>query len=161
MAEAINHSLSYDRFLVMAANVLHKGFFEKTRTEAKKYFRDLEGAKQIPLTRVVMEDESTMDLLLSMDLNEYCGTPSYSVFRTHLALLLNRIKKALDEKEKIEILSDEAGVSHVFKLPVLHSSASNTNVLVLGWRDRPGAQMELQIIYLDPQQFAVDKSTKA
>ncbi|MEM8499795.1 MAG: hypothetical protein AAF542_17360 [Pseudomonadota bacterium] len=158
MSGTEEHSIPNKNFMIMGANLLAKAFFEANRTDAKRSFLELCDSKRVGLSRVVMDDKSTIDVFLSMNCDEYCGKISFSHFREQLRLLLKRFATALENDEPLEVLAEQGGVTSVFKMPVLHSSENQVNALILGWAATAPGQLELRLLYLDPEQFRVDNS---
>lgn len=101
MASMQNHSIPRDQFLTMAINLLHRAFIEANRTDAKSLFKTVAEGKTIPLTKVQMEDKSTVRFDISLDHSEYEGTLNYGAFRASLATLLTNLSKALQEGHQI------------------------------------------------------------
>ncbi len=156
MSGTAEHSIPNKNFMTMGANLLAKAFFEANRTDAKRCFRELCDGKRIGLSRVVMDDKSTIDVLLAMNCDEYCGKISFSHFREQLRLLLKRFAAALEKDEPLEVLTEQGGASSVFKMPILHSAEEQVNALILGWAATAPGQLEFRLLYLDPEQFRVD-----
>ncbi|MFK8019305.1 MAG: hypothetical protein AB8B86_06020 [Pseudomonadales bacterium] len=161
MSSTAEHSITNDKFLTMSCNLLAKSFFDSTRTESKGYYRAINDGKRLALSRVVMDDESTIDVVLTLNCSEYCGRISFSHFREQLRLLLQRFSDALQKGEELPVLQEEGGVASVFKMPVLHQANDQVNALVLGWATPVPGQLELRLMYLDPEQFKTDSAASA
>ena len=150
-------SLPTDKFLTVAINLLHKALLEASRTEAKKIYRELEDGKRVPLTNLRMEDGSMVRFDLTMNYQHYQGRLNYGSFRTGLTMLLSSIADTLREKpETLRTFASEQNANSVlFSVTALTSEAGKPSVLVLG-ADSSGeaATVELQLVYLDPSQFA-------
>lgn len=161
MSSIAEHTVSNERFLTMSCNLLAKTFFESSRTEAKSYYRSVSEGKRLALSKVVMDDESTVDVFVTLNCSEYCGRMSFSHFRDHLRLLLQRFAEALKQGEELEVLQEEGGHTSVFKMPVLHAAGEQVNAMIMGWATPLAGQLELRLLYLDPEQFRVDSDQTA
>lgn len=151
-----SHSLSTDKFLTVAANLLNKGFFESTRTAAKGIYRELKEGGTVKLTRVRMEDQSLIDFGLRMDYSEYRGRMSFGAFRSALGLLITNIAQALKEPDKIPLFTDEQNPRSVlFGITAVTVEGGEPSVLALAAETRAGhAAVLLKLLYLEPGQFA-------
>ena len=58
MADYQTQSISREKFLVIAINLLHKALVEAARTDAKNAFKVLTEGKTLPLSNVRMENQS-------------------------------------------------------------------------------------------------------
>lgn len=161
MSQDNNFSIPHDQFLNLCGTLLGKAFFENTRTVAKGCFRDLCDGKRPLLSKIDMDERGELDVFLTMDHSEYRGRMCYSHFRQQLGLLLKRFAEALENKEKLEVLSNEDDGSSVFKLPVLHAVGDQVNSIILAWHVPPQAELELRLLYLDPEQFRLPNEPKA
>lgn len=162
MNQASQHSIPYDQFLNLSGNLLAKAFFDASRTQAKQRYQTLVKGEAIPLSRVMMDDQSSLDVSLTANCEEYCGKISFSDFRAQLRLLLQRFIQAVEQDEKIEVLMDESGGSSVFKLPIIHApSDQQVNALALAFSSLGTGHMQLCLMYLDPEQFRIDAADQA
>ena len=149
-------SMSQDQFLLVAINLLHKGFVESTRTEAKQVFRKLADGAVVPLSRVRMEDESMAAFLVSLDHSEFRGKINYGAFRASLNTLLANVSQTLQDEEKtIPVFTDQAnGESMMFGVTAVTLEHDKPNVMVLSANSQShDGATELRLMYLDPDQF--------
>lgn len=91
MAEPAAQTIPKEKFLLIAANLLHRQFILASRTEAKRVFRELFERKVVPMTTVRMEDQSTVAFRLELDHSEFDGKlnfrgPSRPASRSCLAI---------------------------------------------------------------------------
>ncbi len=150
-----NHSIPRDQFLIMAINLLHRAFIEANRTEAKSLFKTVAEGKAIPLTKVQMEDKSTVRFDISLDHSEYDGTLNYGAFRASLATLLTNLSKAVQEGQNIPSFTAQGndknqiiGITGV----TVERDVPAVMVLSVNVSDRDAAVM-LRPMYLNYEQF--------
>jgi len=144
-----------DKFLLIAMNLLHRHFIGAGRTQAKRLYRELREGRTVPITRVIMEDESTVRFRLSLDHSEFAGDLNFSAFRGGLSVLLANIARALQDKREVTLFSAEQRTdSLLFGITGMTVEDDRPNVLALGadTREQAGA-ITLKLMYLDPAQF--------
>ncbi len=156
-AQSQTQEIPQDKFLTMSANLLHKAFVEAARTDSKNLYRQLSEGSRVALTQVQMEDKSTVRFDLSLDHTEYQGKLNYSAFRASVATLIANLADALQKEQEIPVFNaqDDTGVM-MFGITAVTVDDDKPSVMVLG-ADPGGAQatIELRLLYIDPQQFAV------
>lgn len=155
MEETQTKSLSSDKFLTVAVNLLNKAFLEASRTEAKRTFRDIEGGKVVPLTYLELEDKSRVRFDLELNHEKYQGKLTFSSFRTGLTLLIAKIADTLRDGESFRTLQDENNPrSLLFMIPIATAEDGVPSVLMLGAESRQGeASTLLRLCYIDYSQF--------
>jgi hypothetical protein len=148
-------SLSSDKFLIIAANLLHKALIEVSRADAKRLYRQIHTGDTVALTNLRMEDGSTVRVDLNLGHEQYRGLLGFGSFRAALSLLLANIAEALKTPESLRTFSNEQNAdAMIFGVTAPVIEGDQTNVLVLGV-DSSGedATLQLQLIYLDSRQF--------
>ena len=156
-----DQSLPNDKFLTVAANLLHKGFIDNTRTGAKGIYRDLYDGKVVPLTRVRMEDSTVVQFDVSLDHSEYRGKLTFGAFRTGLGVLIAHIAEAVKKPEELRTFHNEQNPRAVlFGVTALTVENGETSVLALG-ADPSASQatVQLQLMYLPFDQFVDAQQT--
>jgi hypothetical protein len=145
-----------DKFLLMSANLLHRAFMEASRTDAKNLYRVLADGNAVRLTRVQMEDQSTLGVNLSLDQSEYCGKLNFGAFRASVGTLIGNVGRALEEGRDYPMFSGEEGDSQmIFGITAVTVEDRQPNVMVLGSEsDDADASVTLRLMYLDPAQFS-------
>lgn len=149
------HTLSSEKFLTIAANLIHRGLLDSSRTDAKNLYRDLYAGKNVPLTQVRMEDESLVRFDLVLDYSEYNGTLSFGAFRTGIAVLIGNIGEALKKPESLRTFRNQQNSrAALFGVTALTVEGGETSVLALG-ADPAAAEstVQLQLMYLPSDQF--------
>jgi hypothetical protein len=146
-----------DKFLTVAANLLHKALIEPSRVQAKGLFRQLQEGRCMPLTRLQLEDRSTVRFDLSLEHSAYVGRLTFGALRAGVSLLINNIGEGLRAGKTPPCYSSEHNPNLLlFGVTAVTVEDQKTSVLALGAdlsRNEP--VVELQLVYLDPSQFAV------
>lgn len=156
MADARQQSIPRDRFLLMAANLLHKAFIEASRTDAKKLFRALAEGGAVRLTRVRMEDESVLGVNLALDHSEFRGNLNFGAFRASVGTLVGNVGQALKEQRDYPMFGgDGENRQTIFGITAVTVEDRQPNVMVLGSEPVDAdASVTLRLMYVDPSQFA-------
>ena len=163
MSSSTSHTLPQDQFLNIAGNLLLKAFIENSRTQAKNVFKELVKGKRAILTTVQMEDKSKVRFDVSLDYSEFIGTINFGAFKTSLTLLISSLSESLKAEEQITVFSSE-GESNtmIFAVTGLTQDDDATNIMVLGADMSPDSPtVTLKLMYIDHEQFIVDKGVSA
>lgn len=154
-SRSAGHSLPSDKFLTVAVNLLHKAFFDNTRTAAKGVFRELHEGRVVKLTNLQMEDKSTVRFDLGLDAAAYRGKLTFSAFRSSLGLLINNIAETIKSAQEVKTFTQEQNPdSRLFGITAVTVDGEQPSVLVLGAdTSGPAPVVRLNLMYLDPDQF--------
>ena len=153
-ATAQSQSLSSHKFLLLAANLLHRALVDSTRADAKRLFRRIEEGERTALANVRMEDDSTAAFGLSLDHSEFRGRLNYGAFRASINTLLANIGQVVQQEKDVQVFNaQDGGESMIFGVPAVTVEQGETNVLMLSADTGAGGGTELRLMYLDPQQF--------
>jgi hypothetical protein len=161
MPDYPSQSIPREKFLLIAANLLHRAFVDCTRTEAKNTYREIAEGRPVHLTTVRMEDGSTSRFGLRMDYSEYRGRLNYGAFRASLSALISNIGQALEDKREVNVFSAQDNPhTLLFGVTAVTLENDTPNVMVLG-AELGGSRGEamLNLMYLDPSQFMAPEST--
>lgn len=155
MAAQQTQAIEQDKFLILAANLLHKALVEPSRTSAKRLFRELEKGSAVPLATIEMEDKSHARFTLALEYSEFCGRLNFGAFQASVKTLLSNIAKTVQEKGELRVFNaqEETGAM-IFGITGVTIESEQPNVMVLA--AQPGQDSEittLQLMYLDPTQF--------
>jgi hypothetical protein len=161
MAQSQVYSMAQDQFLLVAVNLLHKGFVEAKRTDAKALYQQIATGKTVKLTTVQMDDASRADFHLSLSHSEFLGRLNFGAFRASVTALTANIARALQEQRELKVFSAQHGGNAViFGITAVTLERGQRNVMVLAADTREaGAATILQLMYLDPTQFAGGPAT--
>jgi hypothetical protein len=156
MALYRTQSIAPEKLLVIAANILHKAFYESTRLEAKRRYQFLHDGRAVFLLKLRVDDGSELDVNLSLERSELRGKLNFSMFRTMVAQLLGGYVAALDKKQPVKTFADADQQRWVYMIPAVHQNGELLNMLVLAVDvSRPGA-LTLELMFIDPEQFRRD-----
>ncbi|MEP6390557.1 MAG: hypothetical protein ABJ056_11600 [Halioglobus sp.] len=156
MAEYQTQSISREKFLIIAINLLHKSLVEASRTDAKNAFKVLSEGKALALSNVRMEDQSIVRFDVQLDGSEFVGNLNFGAFKTSLALLISNLSQALQAEKNIPAFTAQDGPEMLmFGVTAVTYEDSQPNVMVLGSDSgSEQASVKLKLMYLDPAQFA-------
>ena len=155
MSQYHSQSMPQEKFLLVAANLLHKAFVEASRTDAKNTYRQIAEGSPVHLTTVRMEDGSTSRFGLRLDHSEYRGKLNYGAFRASLAALIGNLGQALKDEREVNVFNAQDNPNTLmFGVTAVTLEDDTPNVMVMGAElgGKPGEAM-LSLMYLDPSQF--------
>ena len=160
MSQAQTQSIPKDKFLRIAANLLHKTLLEVPRTQAKNAFKELSQGRPFHLATVKMEDESTVRFSVNLDHSEFNGKLNFGAFRTSLGLLVSNLGQILVDNKEFAVFSEEANPDvMIFGVTAVTREADNTNIMVLGADISDGQpSVLLRLLYIDDSQFLEPKT---
>ncbi|MEH6549980.1 MAG: hypothetical protein V7711_14935 [Pseudomonadales bacterium] len=161
MSNFSSYSMKPLQFLNMAGSVLHKTFFDSTRQIAKRVYKDIVDGKRQALMTVALEDKSEMQIYLSLDHSEYRGTINFSQFRRQIGVLVSRYAARVQEEGEINLMTNEETGAQLLNIPAVVADGDQLNVLVLGWISKAPGTMDLQLMFLDPEQFRKPEGEEA
>jgi len=155
MPQSQTQSIPRDKFLTMAANLLHKVLLDVPRTEAKNAFQEIIKGQAINLATVRMEDQSTVRFRVTLDHSEFKGKMNFSAFRSSLTTLISNLGQAINDEKEITLFSAENDQnSMIFGITAVTQEENNTNIMVLGSDTSDGqASVMLRLMYIDNSQF--------
>ena len=155
MPQAQTQSIPREKFLTMAANLLHKALLDVPRTEAKNAYKDIVKGQALHLATVRMEDQSTVRFQVSLDHSEYKGRLSFGAFRSSLTLLISNLGQALNDEKEITMFSAEHDPnSTIFGVTAITQDENVPNIMVLGTDSQEGQPaVMLRLMYIDNSQF--------
>lgn len=151
-----NLQMSEADLLGLATRMLHKAFHDCSRIDAKRRYRALEQGKRVLLTELRNKNGGdTVRVVLSLDRSELRGNLNFTLLRALTGQLVTRFAHALNNKEPLNSFSDDEQ-RRLFLLPAMGGIAQHTNVLVLAVNTGRVGEMELELMFLDPDQFKQD-----
>lgn len=155
MSQSQSQPISTDKFLIMAANLLHKVLLDIPRTEAKTLYQKISKGDILQLATVKMEDESTVRFSATLDHSEFKGKLNFGAFRGSLALLVSNMGQALNDKKQVTVFTEEGDPDGmIFGITALTQEQNQVNIMVLGANTGDGqASVRLRLMYIDDGQF--------
>ena len=162
-----NSTMTYDQLGGLAANLLHKAFIESTRTLSKQLFRRLNDGETLPVTKLELEDDQSLQLMMRLDCGEYRGELNYSKFRDSIVAILQALVEALKSENPLQTFQekDAAGEpTHKVLLgttgPTQHGD--DINVLMCALTPSPTEPRVLvELLYMNPDQFVAEGATSS
>ncbi len=155
MSESQTQSISRDKFLIMAANLLHKVLLDIPRTEAKTLYKNISKGDVVHLATVKMEDQSTVRFRATLDHSEFTGKLNFGAFRNSLGLLIANLGQALNDEKEIPVFTEEDDPNAmIFGITAVTQEQNQANIMVLGANTGDGqAAVMLRLMYIDNSQF--------
>lgn len=148
-----NVSMPPERFLTVAANVLHKSLLEAQRAEAKRIFNDISEGKRVALLNVQMDDDTQVRFDLSLDHSEFRGDRlNFRFFRSSVANLLATFGQLLEKQAEVPMYSQKGGGTMLLGVPGLTQDAGDTNLMMVAVDLRQPGSVHLKLQYMDPSQ---------
>lgn len=158
-----NSTMTYDQLGQLTAHLLNKAFFETTRTVSKGVFRRLVDGELVPITQLEFEGDETVQLNMKLHMSAYRGDINYTRFRDGLVALLKELLTALSKEGALKTFTanDANGVATDTRLlgasgPTQHGE--DINVLMVAMTpSKSEPKIVVELMYMDPDQFASDK----
>ncbi len=153
MSSYETHTLPTEKFLTVAANILHKTFAETPRTTAKNVFTTVFGGKRASLVTLKMEDDSESRFDLSLDHSEFRGKLNFGVFKSILGHMLSQLSEYLQSGKEIPVFTDKDSGDVLFGLPGFFENKGDVNALLLGADLNTPGLVILKLQFVEPEQF--------
>lgn len=134
------------------AVALDQAFYQSRREEAKRLYTELSDGKNTKFMRLQTNTGNIIDCNLTMDASQYDGKLNFSKFRKSLAMTLIALKQRLENKEDVNMLSNDVG-DVLFNVPGIVKSGDIINVMVVGLRQTGHGKALVRLLYLDPQHY--------
>jgi len=151
MAETTSHTLKNKEVVAVICNLMKVVFFDNTRVNAKRTFRDLEAGKTLRLPSIKMKDESEVPVRMKLSVKNFDGSISFSYFRNHLGALMNRIAQR-GQQDDLPIILAQGNQQRIVNVPVGHEADGKLNVLALAFTSGKNGIM-VDLMYVDPKQL--------
>lgn len=148
-----NQSISPEKLLAVAANILVGAFFDTSRALAKRRYQALEKGHKVFLLNIAMEDRSELAVDIALDVTELRNKLNFSALRDVIGQLLGAVSKALNEKQTLPIFTNEDGGRWGYLIPAVYSGPERDDVLILGLDARQRGKLTLELMFIDPAQF--------
>lgn len=146
-------SISQDKLLAIAANLLDKAFFDTNRVLAKRRYQALEKGNRVFLVNMAMEGGSELQVDMRLDRTELRNKLNFSAFRDVIGQLLVAISQQLKAKQSLPVFSSEDKGRWSYLIPAVHRGTEFDDVLILGLDTRRPGTLTLELQFIDPAQF--------
>jgi len=143
-----------DKLLAVIHNHINDRFFEKTKHDSKRLFLAIESGKEVPFMKFGNQESGDVSCTLTLDHSQFVGRLSFSAFRSALASHLNRTASKIQNKESLNIFTNDASCDMIFHIPGFVESGGKLNILVTGVRQKEAGNLTIRMMFLDPAQFA-------
>lgn len=140
--------------LLSAINAnLDRYFFSESRDSAKQLFKVLATGESMPFMKIDMGESGEVYCELRLDSTLHEGKLNFSKFRKALAMMMLGIDERLKAEESLNLMHSQSG-EMLFNIPGILKSEDATNILVCGMRQKGPGLAEIQLMYLDSNEYA-------
>ncbi len=153
MSKYQQHTLSRDKFLTVANNVIYKSLLEAQRTNAKNIYRAVSDGKRVALMTIRMDEESESRFDLTLDHSEFRGKLNFGAFRASVQALVGSVSEVLQSEKKITTFTDESSGNVLFGIPGYTREGEHFNALMLVADVAVAGTVLLRLQYMNPDQF--------
>ncbi len=153
MSKYQQHTLSRDKFLTVANNVIYKSLLEAQRANAKNIYRAVSDGKRVALMTIRMDEESESRFDLTLDHSEFRGKLNFGAFRSSVQALVGSVSEVLQSEKKITTFTDENSGNVLFGVPGFTQEGEHFNALMLVVDVGVAGSVLLRLQYMNPDQF--------
>ena len=152
-----NDSIELDTatFLTVIHNNYKRLFLDSSETDAEEGYRKLMDDQTVPIVEISAPDQGEVTCDLALDHSQFLGTLNFSRFRNALIAHLSQISDTLKSEDELNVLTNEDTGDIVYYVPGIVEEDGTINVLVTGVEQRTAGELTVRLMFLDPQQFAV------
>lgn len=156
MAQIQNQSLDAKKLLSAYTNSLFKAFVEGQRSDAKRMFAELDKGNVIHLLRITFDEGHNLDIGLTLDSSEFRGKLNFSAFRNSVTALAAQISAELSAENEVFLLTSDDGKETLFKIAGFTEEDKQLNAMMMSSSQPGPGQVNLKLMYIDPDQFQQD-----
>jgi len=153
MSKFQQHSLSQEKFLTVANNVIFKSLLETQRSNAKNIYREISEGKRVALMKIRMDEESESRFDLTLDHSEFRGKLNFGAFRASVQALVGSVSELLGSDTKISTFTDQNTGNVLFGVPGYTQEGDRFNALMLVADVGVAGTVLLRLQYMNPEQF--------
>ena len=153
MSKYQQHSLSRDKFLTVANNVIYKSLLEAQRTDAKNIYRAVSEGNRVALMNIRMDEESESRFDLTLDHSEFRGKLNFGAFRASVQALVGSVSELIQGEKEITTFTDEVSGNMLFGVPGFTQEGQHFNALMLAVDVAVAGTVVLRLQYMNPDQF--------
>jgi hypothetical protein len=157
----MNVNIDTPSVLAIAVNLFKTCLLDAGRTEAKRYFKELEAGRELYLSELSLSDKSKLRVRLQLMPQEFRGHLNFSAFKLQLQMLCAELAKVVTAKSEPIVMSDDAGGQLMFNIPALSHIDGNLNAFLLGADLRRKGELVLQLMFIDPDQYRAPEDASA
>ena len=142
-------------FLTVIYNNYKRLFLDSSEIQAEEDYRTLMDDQTVPIIEISAPDQGEVTCDLALDHSQFLGTLNFSRFRNVLIAHLSQIADTLKSEGELNVLTNEDTGDIVYYVPGIVEEDGTINVLVTGVEQRTAGELTVRLMFLDPQQFAV------
>ena len=142
-------------FLTVIHNNYKRLFLDSSEIDAEEEYRKLMDDQTVPIIEISAPDQGEVTCDLALDHSQFLGTLNFSRFRNALIAHLSQIADTLKSEDELNVLTNEDTGDIVYYVPGIVEEDGTINVLVTGVEQRTAGELTVRLMFLDPQQFAV------
>ncbi len=142
-------------FLTVIYNNYKRLFLDSSEIDAEEEYRKLMDDQTVPIIEISAPDQGEVTCDLALDHSQFLGTLNFSRFRNALIAHLSQIADILKSEDELNVLTNEDTGDVVYYVPGIVEEDGTINVLVTGVAQRTAGELTVRLMFLDPQQFAV------
>ena len=155
----MNVNIDTPSVLAIAVNLFKSCLLDAGRTETKRYFKELEGGRELYLSELALPDKSTLRVRLQLMPQEFRGHLNFSAFKLQLQMLCAELAKVVTAKSEPIVMSDGDGGQLMFNIPAISHIDGNFNAFLLGADLRRKGELVLQLMFIDPDQYRLTEDS--
>ena len=142
--------------LTVIHNNLGSLFLEAEKTDAKLLFKSIASGDVVPFVKVATRGSGEIICDLTLDHSCFIGKLNFGSFRRALAMHLSRVAEKLQNKEDLNIYTNEESGDMLFNIPGLIEDDGVVNILTTGIRQQRAGVLTIQLMFLDPANVVAD-----
>lgn len=146
-------SISQEKMLVSIHEQLSVHFFGCGKTVSKSEFNMLKEGEQIELLTISSSTRGDIKGMLALNASQFVGKLNYSAFRDALGAHLNHIAHCINNKQSLNVLTNQDNGAFLYNLPGFVERDGQLNVLVTGVvQEKPG-EIVISLMFLNPDAY--------
>jgi len=156
-------SISQEKMLVSIHEQLSVHFFGCGKTVSKSEFNMLKDGELIDLLKISSSTRGEINGKLALNASEFVGKLNYSKFRDALGAHLNHIAHCINNKQSLNVLTNQENGAFLYNLPGFVQRDGELNVLVTGVEQQKPGEIVISLIFLNPDGYraAADQAAAA
>lgn len=154
--------ISQEQMLTSIHEQLTVHFFQSGKTVAKSDFNQLKDGQAIDFLKL-STSRGEVSAKLALNHSEFVGKLNYSKFRDALGAHLNYIAQTVNNKQGLNVLTNEETGAFLYNLPGLINHDDVLNVLVTGIEQKKPGEIVITLMFLNPDAYreAIQQTAEA